>query len=343
VTNWPQTIREKWFVAARSEQLHRRPLSVSVLTLPLALGRTQQGNVFAFEDRCPHRHVPLSAGRITENGLQCIYHGWTFGADGKCRAIPGLAPDEPIPSIGVKTVECLEINGLIWVRLAKASAGNAPDMAPPLSMTTPLVGATSLSWQTKWTASVIDALENFLDPLHTHTIHPGLVRKSGHRKPVSATIKQTEDGFIVEYGGQEQQSGLLYQLFESPRISECAVFAGAASAKIEYRYKNSSAINITLHFTPETLSTTHVFASIEVANRWAPKWALQLFAWPFLRKVMRQDQKIVELQSANKLRFVEIQGMSTQLDLVRPYLEKLWGGNNGSSLDTFEKTIKLHI
>lgn len=343
MTNWPPSIREKWFVAARSEQLHRRPLGVSVLALPLVLGRTQQGSVFAFEDRCPHRQVPLSAGRITENGLQCVYHGWTFGADGKCRAIPGLGPDDAIPSIGVKTVVCLEINGLIWVRLAKASVGNAPDMAPPLSMTTPLAGATSLSWQTKWKTSAIDAIENFLDPLHTHTIHPGLVRKSENRKSVSATVKLTEDGFIVEYGGQEQQSGLLYQLFESQRVSERAVFAGAASAKIEYRYKNNSAINITLHFTPETSSTTHVFALIEVANRWAPRWALQLFAWPFLRKVARQDQEIVELQSSNKLHFVEIQGMSTQLDLVRPYLEKLWEQNNGSSLERFEKTIMLHI
>lgn len=343
MTNWPSSIREKWFVAARSEQVHRRPLGIRVLTLPLVLGRTAEGTPFAFEDRCPHRQVPLSAGTITQDGLQCPYHGWTFGADGKCRAVPGLAPDQAIPLIGAKTITCREINGLIWVRLATPVAGSTQNITPPSSMTTPLAGATSLSWQANWKTSVIDALENFLDPLHTHTIHPGLVRKNGDRKPVAATLRQTEDGFTVDYSGQEEQSGLLYRLFESSRLSERAVFAGAASARIEYRYKNGSVIHITLHFTPETLSSTHVFAKMEVANRWAPRWALRLFAWPFLRKVARQDQDIVELQTFNKLQFPRTAEVSTELDLVRPYLANLWEQGGDFSGDRFNREVILYL
>ncbi|UKE69151.1 hypothetical protein [Xanthomonas cerealis] len=36
-------------------------------------------------------------------------------------------------------------------------------------------------WRTRWQAHVADALENFLDPLHTHLLHPWLVRHGGAR------------------------------------------------------------------------------------------------------------------------------------------------------------------
>lgn len=35
-----------------------------------------------------HRKVPLSEGRIEGGGLQCGYHGWIFGSDGRPTHIP---------------------------------------------------------------------------------------------------------------------------------------------------------------------------------------------------------------------------------------------------------------
>lgn len=40
------------------------------------------GDWHAFEDKCPHRGVALSEGRIEAGQLQCSYHGWLF--DGAC-------------------------------------------------------------------------------------------------------------------------------------------------------------------------------------------------------------------------------------------------------------------
>lgn len=40
-------------------------------------------------NRCPHRAVPLSEGKVWSDGsLMCSYHGWRFGEDGACKAIP---------------------------------------------------------------------------------------------------------------------------------------------------------------------------------------------------------------------------------------------------------------
>jgi len=316
---WLPSIYRKWFVVARSEALRQRPLAVTVLQQALVLGRMADGRVFAMEDRCPHRQVALSDGCITHDGIQCPYHGWTFGGDGTCIRIPGLPPAAALPAISVRTVSLREINGLIWARLAASG-----DAEPPAGMSAAIPAAAQIFWQTRWQAPVIDAIENFLDPLHTHTIHPGLVRSDGLRKPIQVSLRRTPDGFIVNYLGQTEQSGLLYRLFESPRISERAIFAGAGSARIEYRYQNGSAIHITLHFTPASHEQTHVFTSLHIEKRWAPAWAVRLLVFPFLKKVARQDQRILEAQARNKSRFPPTRGASTMLDFVRPHLEKIW-------------------
>jgi phenylpropionate dioxygenase-like ring-hydroxylating dioxygenase large terminal subunit len=340
---WPLSMRKQWFVAAHAEKVGKRPLAVTVLDVPLVLGRSADGAVFVFEDRCPHRQVPLSCGRMTEHGLQCPYHGWTFGGDGKLTVMPGLAPDQPTPAIKARSVRCVERNGMVWVQLLAPEPSDASALdAPPTAMTNGLQGSISQPWQASWKTGIVDAIENFLDPLHTHTLHPGLVRRDGRRLPVQAAVRLTAEGFRVDYRGQAEQSGWLYRLFESPRISECAVFAGASSARIEYRYQNGSAIDITLHFTPASSNETHVFGSMAVAGRWAPRWALYLFVLPFLSKVGRQDQRMVELQAANRARFADQGSVSTELDLVRPYVAALWQGAPFSP-EGFERDVVLYL
>ena len=39
-----------------------------------------------YHGRC--RKVPLSEGRVEGGGLQCGYHGWVFGSDGRLTYIP---------------------------------------------------------------------------------------------------------------------------------------------------------------------------------------------------------------------------------------------------------------
>jgi phenylpropionate dioxygenase-like ring-hydroxylating dioxygenase large terminal subunit len=316
---WHPSVLRHWFAVARADRLKNKPLAVTVLDTPLVIARLPGGDIVALEDRCPHRQVPLSAGRIVRQGIQCPYHGWTFGADGRCVAMPGLPPQECVPNVGARRVAVLQVDGLIWVRLS--AEGQA---APPSMVNEASVGTRRFLWQTRWGAYVVDAIENFLDPLHTHLVHPGLVRRNGHRDAVRVRLVTTDEGFMVDYQGQARQSGLLYRLFESPRASECAHFAGAGSACIEYRYLNGSVVRISLHFTPETVERTHVFTTLHVENRWAPAWAVRAFVWPFLKKVATQDQRILELQAANMKRFPKTRGVSTRLDLVREHLERIW-------------------
>jgi toluene monooxygenase system ferredoxin subunit len=49
------------------------------------------GDVYAFEDRCPHLAHPLSRGRFDGRMLTCAAHEWTFDGRGGGGVNPGEA------------------------------------------------------------------------------------------------------------------------------------------------------------------------------------------------------------------------------------------------------------
>jgi phenylpropionate dioxygenase-like ring-hydroxylating dioxygenase large terminal subunit len=334
VNSWSFKVMQGWFVVAESCRVLAKPLPVLLMGKPVVLARLPSGGLTALEDRCPHRQYPLSAGRITEAGLQCGYHGWTFGADGRCTRVPGLPEGRCPPQVGVRTFRVMEHDGLIWLR---ACASDAPEdeQLPDFIGSRP-AGSLRFMQRLRWQGDTFDALENFLDPLHTHLTHPGLVRRDGNRRAVTATSTLDNRGITVTYKGTEEQNGLLYRIFESPRLLERAHHGVAApgSACIEYRYRNGSALYFTLHFTPQQDWETLVHASLHVEGRWAPAWAVRLFAWLFLRRVARQDQEAVEKQARNKQRFGQKNDASTELDIVSQYLRNIWHCQSGSAATT---------
>ena len=44
----------------------------------IAIFRTADDQVFALEDRCPHKGGPLSEGIVHGNQVTCPLHGWVF-------------------------------------------------------------------------------------------------------------------------------------------------------------------------------------------------------------------------------------------------------------------------
>ena len=82
-------LRNYWYVAASDAELGGTPIGRVILGEPIVLFRTEAGVPVAFEDRCAHRHLPLSMGKLVGDALQCHYHGLRFGVDGRCVHIPG--------------------------------------------------------------------------------------------------------------------------------------------------------------------------------------------------------------------------------------------------------------
>ena len=154
-----------WFVAARSDELTLDgPLPRLVNGVPVVLYRDSTGRVAALEDRCPHKNVALSLGRVQGDLLQCRYHGWRFDRGGAVVDVPCHAPSEKLPACAVRAFAAVERDGWIWVTLG---ADGAPP-EPPSYPRDPAYGWFEL--QNMIHAPVDLILENGLDCSHTGEI-----------------------------------------------------------------------------------------------------------------------------------------------------------------------------
>jgi phenylpropionate dioxygenase-like ring-hydroxylating dioxygenase large terminal subunit len=105
---------DHWYPVAWSRELKPgTSLAVSFAGQPIVLARGKAGTLFALENRCAHRQVPLSAGVVCEHAIRCGYHGWTYDTTGKCIDVPYLGK-EKLPN-GVRSYPCREEAGLIFV------------------------------------------------------------------------------------------------------------------------------------------------------------------------------------------------------------------------------------
>ena len=105
---------DHWYAVAWADELAPgKTLGRRFAGDPIVLYRGSSGKVFALEDRCAHRQVPLHLGVVTGDELKCHYHGWSYDCSGKCVDVPYLGK-ERLPN-GVKSYPAREIDGLIFV------------------------------------------------------------------------------------------------------------------------------------------------------------------------------------------------------------------------------------
>lgn len=138
-TEYPQPVEspfglpDGWWPVAHSDEVRQHPGAFRLGSQHLAIYRDLTGAVRAVADRCPHRRLPLSMGRLTEDGsIQCRYHGWSFdGATGRCTAIPNLSADERIPN-GIKvTAFSAAENVAEFMGFGLRTSRLAPPVGPP--------------------------------------------------------------------------------------------------------------------------------------------------------------------------------------------------------------------
>ena len=81
----------------------------------MALYRGGSGLVYALEDRCAHRQVPLSMGVVEGETLRCCYHAWAYRGDGRISQIPYLSKGDGRPPRGVRAYPVREAYGMVFV------------------------------------------------------------------------------------------------------------------------------------------------------------------------------------------------------------------------------------
>lgn len=116
-------LRNAWYVAAWVDEVTTTPLARTVTGEPLALFRTADGRAHVLQDRCAHRRMPLSRGKVDGDRLVCCYHGLVYAPSGECVRIPGQAAAPK--DVRVRSFPAVERYGAVWVWMG------APEAADP--------------------------------------------------------------------------------------------------------------------------------------------------------------------------------------------------------------------
>lgn len=221
VAQTPIFLRNLWYFALHSRAVKQGRLQhKTIMGEPIVFGRSESGEVFALRDLCPHRGVPLSAGKLVEGTIECPYHGWRFKPSGHCSLIPSLVGEEGVePSkISVRKYPIAERNGLIWVFMAEdAQPGNVPD-APTLPLN-PKARPTLVEAQ-MFLCAIDHAVIGLMDPAHGPFVHRAWWWRSA--KSIHAKAKKyapTHLGFTM-VTHKPSANSTLYKLLGGDRSTE---------------------------------------------------------------------------------------------------------------------------
>ena len=172
-------LTDAWYLAAMSRDLRPGKLTRrEIMSRPIMLGRTPSGEVTALLDICPHRAAPLSAGRFArgdtgEIQVECPYHGWRFGTDGRCRAIPSLVEGQTfdVSRVRVRAFPTIESQGMVFVWVASDERSDLSPTAPPPTFPGAVGGAPKLVLNDTFDAHIDHAVIGLMDPAHGPFVH----------------------------------------------------------------------------------------------------------------------------------------------------------------------------
>lgn len=164
-------IRNQWYVAAYSAEVGPALLGRTVLGEALVLYRTSQGQVVVLADRCVHRHFPLSLSQLVDDTIVCGYHGFTYGTDGRCVAVPG---QQRIPRTArVAAYPVAERDSLVWVWIGDPE--RADDSLIPRAPWLADARYTMVSGMEPLDARYDLLVDNLLDLSHETYLHGGYI------------------------------------------------------------------------------------------------------------------------------------------------------------------------
>ena len=187
-----------WHPVALSASVGAQAQAATLLGDELVLWRDGAGVAQAWRDQCPHRGARLSLGRVAGGELECPYHGWRFGAGGRCTHIPAVPDFEPGTRHGARSFDTREAYGMLWVRLAAPIGEPLPihdfprfdaEDQPGLRKTTSGPYAVA--------ASAPRIIENFLDMAHFGFVHEGWLGSRAHTSIAPYEVRPTPHGVLA--------------------------------------------------------------------------------------------------------------------------------------------------
>lgn len=182
-------LRLSWQPVALSEELPSgaAPKALKILGEDLVLFRDDQGRVGLLGLHCSHRRADLSYGRVENDGLRCLYHGWLYDFQGRCLEQPAELPGGQFcEKVRHPAYPCREEGGLIFAYMGTGEPA-------PLCLYEPLVAGEEhrLTVKAELEANFLQALENHFDPSHPSFLHRMLRTPEWYAKMHTTSIKDS--------------------------------------------------------------------------------------------------------------------------------------------------------
>jgi phenylpropionate dioxygenase-like ring-hydroxylating dioxygenase large terminal subunit len=308
-----------WYPICTSDELGEAPLARKIYASPLVVFRGEGGRPGVLLDRCAHRNVPLSLGRVKQARLECAYHGWQYDAAGSCRLVPGLCGAAELPSRKVASHPVREQDGFVWLW---ADVDSEPDCEPYALPGGD--GYTSVRRVVEVKATLHAAIENALDVPHTAFLHKGLFRGTGKTNVINAVVTRDERSVTTEYIGEPRPEGIAAQIL-SPSggvVTHHDRFILPSIAQVDYSVGSEIHILVSSICTPVEDFVTRMYAVVSFRTR-LPGWLVKQVLDPIAMKIFSQDAAILQNQTAAIQRFGGEDYVSTELDLMGPQVLRL--------------------
>ncbi len=329
---FPHAVAEGWFPIASTRQLRGKPLARRLMGKPIVAFAGADGPCVLI-DRCPHRNMALSRGRVRDGDIECPYHGWRFSGDGSCTLTPG-APEPARYS--AQKLPTLERAGMIWTTLA-----NSPNAEPFLPHPVGASNWDTFLWPVKASrARLVDAVENLLDPAHPHFLHEGIVRTRNGRRPIDVTVRVRPNFAEAIYVENAKARGLLPRMLEGERLASIGRFFPPSTGQVAFEGKNGLKLAITVFFTPESDWVVRPFAHFATPRGIAPAILKEAVLRAFHIPVLAQDRAALRKQADDIEAFGAPKYALGPLDLLFPAINALAAGQTPQPS---ERTMTLEL
>lgn len=199
-------MRRYWIPALLSWELPEPdcpPVQVKLLGETLVGFRATDGRVGIVEEPCAHRCASLFLGRVEDNGIRCVFHGWKYDVTGQCTEMPNEPAETDFKEkVRIKAYPTVEVGGIIWCYMGQtALAGGIPPL-PNFEFTQ--VPQTHRQVTKTWEeCNWLQGLEGGIDSVHSSFLHRSLTGE-GNRAGLAGfraeSVSAHLDLDFTEYG-----------------------------------------------------------------------------------------------------------------------------------------------
>ena len=302
-------LRNAWHIAALPTEIDQNPLGRVILEEPVVLFRDDSGVVAALEDRCCHRSLPLSMGKVAGGNLRCGYHGLEFDRTGTCVSVPGQSRIPP--GARIRRFPVVERHEWVWIWMGDPERAN-PDHIPDVHWRDdPSWIATGERRHVKCGYELLVDIQ--LDNTHAPFVHPDTLGSSAitdtppevSRTAQSITAARwmmdvvPSPTFARALGSDCNVDRWLIWDFIPPSLCMFDIGCAVAGTGAERGDRSQGVTLHTAHFmTPETNRTCHYFWTVARNYRLEAEGLTDALHGEFSR-IFSEDVVIVEAQQAS--------------------------------------------